>query len=127
MDIGKLTDFKFFGPHESSSAEYGSLQLGSDIRRLHYGAGIQYNKTFFSKWDTLPSTSEYYYRDTLSIHKVQNNLGLAFSAYYRISNGFNLGVSYYPSFLSWDKKGTEAHYNYLIFIELIFRLEAYRP
>lgn len=134
-DIGALTDFMipfpapvdYFGPHESSSAIYGNIQLGSDISRLHYGAGLQYNKTFFNKWDTIPLTSEHYHRDTLSIHKVQNNLGLVFSTYYRISNGFNVGISYYPSFLSWDKKGIEAHYNHLIFFELIFKLEAYRP
>jgi hypothetical protein len=134
-DIGALTDFMipfpapvdYFGPHESSSAVYGNIQLGSDISRLHYAAGLQYNKTFFNKWDTIPSTSEHYRRDTLSIHKVQNNLGLVLSTYYRISNGFNVGISYYPSFLSWDKKGMEAHYNHLIFFELIFKLEAYRP
>lgn len=134
-DIGALTDFMipipapvdYFGPHESSSAVYGNLQLGSDISRLHYGAGLQFNKTFFNKWDTIPSTSEHYRRDTLSVHKVQNNLGLVFSTYYRISNGFNVGISYYPSFLSWDKKGIETHYNHLIFFELIFKLEAYRP
>jgi len=134
-DIGALTDFMipfpapvdYFGPHEASSAVYGNVQIGSDISRLHYGAGLQYNKTFFNKWDTIPSTYEHYSRDTLSIHKVQNNLGLVFSTYYRISNGFNVGISYYPSFLSWDKKGVEAHYNHLIFFELIFKLEAYRP
>lgn len=134
-DIGALTNFMmpipapvdYYGSRESSSAVYGNLQLGSDISRLHYAAGLQYNKTFFNKWDTLPSTSEHYRRDTLSMHKVQNNVGLVFSTYYRVSNGFNVGISYYPSFLSWDKKGIEAHYNHLIFFELIFRLEAYRP
>ena len=134
-DIGALTDFLIpfpapgdcVGSHESSSAVYGNIQLGSDISRLHYGAGLQYNKTFYNKWDTIPSTQEHYSRDTLSIHKVQNNLGIALSTYYRISNGFNIGLSYYPSFLTWDKKGLDAHYSHLIFFELIFRFEAFRP
>jgi hypothetical protein len=134
-DIGALTDFMipfpapvdYWGPHESSSAVYGNIQIGSDISRLHYGAGLQYNKTFYNKWDTIPSTPEHYSRDTLSIHKVQNNFGIALSTYYRISNGFNVGLSYYPSFLTWDIKGLDAHYSHLIFFELIFRLEAFRP
>lgn len=133
-DIGALTDFMlpfpapvdYFSSHESSSAVYGNIQFGSDIDRLHYSAGLQYNKTFFIKWDTLPSTPEHYRRDTLSIHKVQNNLGLVFSTYYRISNGFNVGISYYPSFLSWDKNGIDTHYKHLLFFELIFKFEAYR-
>ena len=134
-DIGAMIDFMiplpvpidYWGPRESSSAIYGNIQIGSDINRFHYGAGLQYNKTFYNKWDTIPTTPEYYSRDTLSIHKVQNNLGIALSTYYRISNVFNVGLSYYPSFVILNKNGLDTHYSHLIFFELIFKFEALRP
>ncbi len=130
-DIGALTNFMipfpvpvdFEGSHEVSSAIYSNIQIGSDINNLHYGVGIQYNKSFYN----ISRKENHYAGDTLSIHKVQNNIGLVFSTYYRILNKFNIGLSYYPSFLSWDNKGLETHYSHLIFFELIFKIEAYRP
>ncbi|MHB9056422.1 MAG: hypothetical protein ACYC2P_09780, partial [Paludibacteraceae bacterium] len=66
------------------------------------------------------------YSDTLKYSKIQNNTGFAFSTYYRISNGLNLGINYYPSFLVWDNSGLKIHYAHLIFFELNFRIEALR-
>ena len=133
--MGALTDFMipfpapvdYWGPHESASAIYGNIQLGSDLNRFNYGGGLQFNRTFYSQWDTIPRTSENYRTDTLIMRKIQNNIGLEFSTYYRISNGFNIGISYYPSVISWDKNGLKGHYSHLLFFELVFNVDVFRP
>jgi len=133
MDIGALTDFPLPVPapidylctYHRSFATYGDIQLGSDFKRLHYDSGFQYNKTSYYERETVELFPEYI--DTLKYSKKQNNIGLALSTYYRISNGFNLGINYYPSFIAWDNNRIQPHYSHLIFFELVLRFEAYRP
>lgn len=133
MDLGALTDFMlpfpapvdYEGSYQRSFAIYGDIQFGSDYKRLHYDFGLQYTKTMHYERETVELFPEYI--DTLKYSKTQNNMGFAFSTYYRISNGFNLGLNYYPSFVAWDNSSFETHYSHLIFFELNFRIEAFRP
>lgn len=133
MDIGALTDFMvpfpapidYEGGYDRSSAIYGDIQIGSDFNRFHSDLGLQYNRTSYYERETVELFPDYI--DTLKYSKFQNNMGLAFSTYYRISNGFNLGINYYPSFLSWDNNKLQTHYSHLLFFEFVFKLEAFRP
>jgi hypothetical protein len=133
MDLGVLTDFMipvpapvdYVGLYERSFAAYGDIQLGSDYKHWHYDAGLQYNRTSFYERETLELFPEYI--DSLRYSKIQHNLGASFSCCYRISNGFNLALNYYPSFLNWDASGMSSHYSHLLFFELSFRIEAIRP
>lgn len=133
MDLGALTDFMvpfpapvdYEGSYQRSFATYGDIQLGSDYKRLHYDFGLQYTRTVHHERETLELYPEYI--DTLKYSKTQNNMGFALSSYYRISKDFNLGLNYYPSFVVWDKSGFKMHYSHLIFFELNFRIEAFRP
>lgn len=133
MDVGALTDFMipfpapvdYQGTYHRTFATYGDLQLGSDYKRLHYDYGFQYTRTSYYERETVELFPEYI--DTLKYSKSQNNTGLAFSTYYRIFNGFNLGLNYYPSFIGWDHSGFKLHYTHLLFFELNFRIEAFRP
>lgn len=133
MDLGALTDFMlpfpapivYEGSYQRSFATYGDIQLGSDYKRLHYDFGLQYTRTSHYERETVELFPEYI--DTLKYSKTQNNIGFALSTYFRISNGFNLGLNYYPSFAAWDNSGFKMHYNHLIFFELNFRIEAFRP
>ena len=88
--VGISTDFFFplpvpvdyWGPYESTSAFFGNIQMGSDFHRLHYGAGLQYNKSYYNKWDKKTDEFENYRYDTLVLHKFQNKLGLELSSYF---------------------------------------------
>ena len=133
MDVGALTDFllpipapvDYGGSYERSFATYGDIQIGSDFKRFHYDVGIQFNRTSHYERETIELYPDYIY--ILKYSKNQNNIGLALSTYFRISNGFNLGLNYYPSFISWDNSNIQMHYSHILFFELNFRLEAYRP
>jgi len=133
MDIGALTDFMipfpapidYEGGYDRSFAIYGDIQIGRDFNRFHSDLGLQFNRTSYYERETVELFPEYI--DTLKSSKIQNNIGFALSTYYRVSNGFNLGINYYPSFFSWDKNNLRTHYSHLIFLEFVFKLEAYRP
>ncbi|MGI6323109.1 MAG: hypothetical protein ACOXZO_07310 [Bacteroidales bacterium] len=133
IDVGTLTDFMlpvpapvdYMGSYNSSFASYGDFQIGSDFQRIHYDCGLQFNRTQYYERETVELFPNYI--DTLKYSAKQNNIGLALSAYYRISNGFNLGINYYPSFFSWGVDKLNAHYSHLLFFELVFRIEAIKP
>lgn len=128
-DIGVMMDFvspfpasvKYVGSYRNSIANYMDLQVGRDISSFHLDFGIQGNKTKYSEAD------ESSYIDSLKYPFEQYNLGLALSGHYKISNGFNLGLNYYPSLFAWNNEGFDINYSHLIMFELIFKLSAYRP
>lgn len=133
VDVGTLTDFMlpvpapvdYMGSYDRSFATYGDFQLGSDFRRLHYDYGLQFTRTEYYERETVELFPNYI--DTLKYSVKQNNIGLSLSTYYRISNGFNLGINYYPSILSWGTNKLTTHYSHLLFFELVFRIEAIKP
>ncbi len=132
MNAGLLTDFMLpfpapvdqWGDYNRSFAYYGDIKVGSDYKRLHYDAGLQFTKTFYIERKTIELFPEYI--DILIHDKTQNNFGFAFSTYYRVTKNFNLGLNYYPSFLVLDSH-PKLHYSHLLFFDLLFRFEAYRP
>ena len=133
MDVGVLTDFimpvsepiEYEGSYDRSLATYADIQLGRDFKRFHLDAGFQFNKTSYYEREVIEVFPEYI--DVLKYSQTQNNFGLALSSYYRISNSFNLGLNYYPSFIGWSNNTVQTHYSHILFFELNFRLEAYRP
>jgi hypothetical protein len=133
MDLGSMTDFMlpfpapvdFEGEYERSFASYGDLQFGCDLKNFYINLGLQFNKTSYYKRETVELFPVYI--DTLKYSCNQNNIGLAFSGYYKITNGFNLGLSYLPSVFTWNKKDIDLHYAHLIMVELIFKIQVYRP
>ena len=132
MDFGGLTDFiipvpapyDVEGSYNRSFATYGDIQIGSDYKCWHYDAGIQFTRTSYYERETVELFPEYI--DTLKYSKTQNNLGLAFSTYFRAAKNFNIGLNYYPSFFVAGNS-PKFHYSHLLFFELSFRIEAYRP
>jgi len=132
MDFGGLTDFiipvpapyDVMGSYNRSFAAYRDIQIGSDYKRLHYDVGIQFTRTSYYERETVELFPEYI--DTLKYSKIQNNIGLAFSTYFRATKNFNLGINYYPSFFVLENS-PKFYYSHLLFFELSFRIEAYRP
>ena len=128
MDFGWLTDFIIPFPasyhpdyYTRSFATYGDIQIGSDYKRLHYDAGIQFTRTEYYEGER----GDYYIYDW-KYRKMQNNFGFAFSTYYRVAKNFNLALNYNPSFLVLENK-PKFQYSHILFFELSFRIEAYRP
>ena len=127
-DVGVLTDFMlpfpapvdYMGGYDRSFALYMDMQVGTDIRRFHIDAGLQYYKTSYYERETVELFPNYI--DTLKYSKRQSNLGLAFSTYFRITRSFNAGINYYPSFFAFDKHQFKSHYGHLLFLELMFRI-----
>jgi hypothetical protein len=132
-DFGTLTDFIIpfpapfdrMGPYNQSFARYADLQIGRDSRKFHFDFGIQYTRTAYYERETVELFPVYI--DTLRYSKTQKNIGFALSSYFRILPNFNIGLNYYPSFLNWDSAKVEAHYSHLLFFELMFRFDGYRP
>ncbi|MFZ4457061.1 MAG: hypothetical protein ACOYOT_12670 [Bacteroidales bacterium] len=141
LTVGGMLDFMvpipvpielWDGDYESVVAEYGALQVGRDYRRFHLEAGLQLHSTLYRKWhgiDRSPSdtSSLYLNRDTL-IHKtVQRSAGLALSAHYRVSDAFQIGLNYYPSFINMEDKKLNFHYSHMLFLEFILKFQVYHP
>ncbi len=133
-DLGGLMDFfipfpaaavDYEGDHSTSSAVYADLQAGTELDRFHFDGGLQLTHSSFYEVKTISVFPQYI--DTLLHHERQLNFGPSFSGYCRISNNFNLGLNYYPSFFYLNSGSFGAHYSHLLFFELIFRLEAFRP
>ena len=132
-DFGGMTDFiipipapvDYEGGYDRSFATYLDLQVGRDIGAFHFDLGVQGNRTSYYERETVELYPEYI--DTLKYSVKQFNAGLALSGYYKITNGFNLGLNYYPSCFSWYNKDFDLHYSHLIMFELIFKIKAYRP
>jgi hypothetical protein len=132
-DIGTLTDFMIpfpapidhMGPYNQSFARYADLQIGRDLRKSHFDFGVQYTRTAYYERETVELFPVYI--DTLRYFKTQKNIGFALSSYYRILPNLNIGLNYYPSILNWDTKKVETHYSHLLFFEIMFRFDGYRP
>lgn len=132
MDFGGLTDFPipfpapidYGGEYNRSFAIYGDIQIGSYYKRLSYDMGIQFTQTRYYERETVELFPEYI--DSLKYYKKQNNLGLAFSAYYRTTKNLKLGFNYYPSFLVLENV-PKFHYSHLLFFELSFIVAEHRP
>lgn len=137
FDVGGMLDFMipipvpvdYWGGHESVVAEYGDIQIGRDFNRFHFDGGFQFHQTTYRQWGNIehdPSLPDY---DpfTLTKYVIRNNAGLAFSSYYRINNTFQLGLNYYPSYVNWYRKDIDLHYSHILFFELSFKFEAFRP
>jgi hypothetical protein len=132
-DFGTLTDFiipfpapfDHMGPYNQSFARYGDLQIGRDFHKFHFDFGIQYTRTAYVERETVELFPTYI--DTLKYFKTQRNIGFAISSYFRVLPNFNLGINYYPSFLNWESEKVETHYSHLLFFELMFRFNVYRP
>lgn len=122
-DFGALTNFAAPLPvpfcyddnYQRAYAVYGDIQLGTDYKRFHYDFGVQYTRTSYYEREVVELSQGN--TITLEYSKNQSNMGLALSSYYRILNGFNLGLNYYPSFAVWDNTGFSLHYTHLLFFE----------
>lgn len=133
LDFGSMTDFMlpfpahvdYEGAYDKSFASYLDLQIGRDVKAFHFNLGIQGNRTSYYERETVQLFPQYI--DTLKYSVQQYNSGLALSGYYKITDGFNLGLNYYPSLLAWHNRGFDLHYSHLIMFELIFKIKAYRP
>lgn len=131
--FGVMTDFMlpfpapvdYEGSYDRSFATYMNLQVGRDIKILHIDLGIQGNKTFYYERETVELFPEYI--DTLKYSVNQYNVGVALSGYYKITNGFNLGLNYYPSCFTWNNGNFDLHYSHLLMFELVFKINVYRP
>lgn len=133
IDVGGITDFlipfpgavDYHGTYSRSFASYMDLQVGKDFNAFHIDLGVQTNRTSYYKRQ---NESLYpVYIDTLLYSVQQYNTGFAFSGYYKLTNGFNIGMNYYPSFLSWNNGVFDTHYTHLIMFELLFKIKAYSP
>ncbi|MFC1484586.1 hypothetical protein ACFL5M_06220 [Candidatus Neomarinimicrobiota bacterium] len=103
-------------------SRYIGLQLGGDIKRFHFDYGLQLNGTDYYEYS---DSASYWENPVYSDHQV--NLGLALSAHYRLSNGFSLGLNYYPSAFTWNRNEFELEYAHIFWFELIFRIEVKKP
>jgi hypothetical protein len=133
FDIGAMTDFlvpfpapiEKFESYDMSFASYADIQHGNDFRLFHIDYGFQINRTRFYRWveDTTTLNNFYSYGYTYR----ENNLGLALSGYFKCTRTFNIGINYYPSLYHWTSTDSHMKYTYLLFFEMLFKIESDRP
>jgi len=132
-DFAVMTDFMmpFPAPIETdvgshrSTASILDIQLGYDIKSFHLDAGFQGNRTTY-----YDSAHFLLFPDNTAATRFtsrQFSAGLAFSGYYKFTNGFNLGLNYYPSLAVWNIGEFDFHYSHLITFEILFKIRLYRP
>jgi hypothetical protein len=110
---------------EYTNACHIDLQVGTDINSFHFDLGIQANQTKWSYYKTIQILP--YFHKSMEFHKTRVNGGLAFSCYYRVSELFNLGCNFYPSFISSGNHHTGLAYTHQGNFELIWKFRIYRP
>jgi len=133
IDAGTMMNFiipfpapvDYDGSYDQTYATYIDLQLGRDFGRFHTDVGIQAFRSRYYEYEEVEMHPQLYYGIVRNFF--QYNAGLAFSNYLKITNGFNLGINYYPSVLTWQNGDFNFHYTHLIMFELIFKIELFRP
>lgn len=126
-----------WGSYENVFASYVDLQLGKDVKFLHFDFGLQGNLTHYysceqesyelSSLYPYPEVFTLYYPEVKEYFHQQYNAGLALSGYYKLSDGFCLGLNYYPSCFSWHNGDFDFHYSHLMMFEFIFRPKLFDP
>lgn len=147
LDCGVMIDYMvpipatvdYFGSHDSYAASYLDLQVGKDVKFFHFDLGIQGNRTRYYSykeeetdflWGEDVEKKSYRFPHGYDVKEVfyrQYNAGLALSGYYKLSDGFCLGLNYYPSCFSWHNGDFDFHYSHLMMFEFIFRPKLFDP
>lgn|SRR5574344_205628 len=147
LDCGVMTDFMvpfpapidYFGSHDSYAASYLDLQVGKDVKFFHFDLGIQGNRTRYYSfeeeetdflWGEDVVKKSYRFPQGYDVKEVfyrQYNAGLALSGYYKLFDGFCVGINYYPSCFSWHNGEFDFHYSHLMMFELVFRPKLFDP
>jgi len=81
---------------------YGSMQVGTELNRLHISGGIQTSKIYIPNPDSL----------------IGRNLGFAFSAHFMPYKVFSIGVNYYPNFITWKQQQSTLQYSHSISLDI---------
>jgi hypothetical protein len=88
----------FTGDIELGSSQYISISNNHKIRRFSIGYGLCFARNtwfynYIDRWDPPPPT-----RDLYPVTKTHYSFGLVFPAYFQLSENFNLGLVYRPTF-----------------------------
>lgn len=112
-------DLKFINRSTISTIDF---QIGSIYKKFKYEYGIQFNQAI--------DEVEYYkdiYTKVETSEVVQSKFGLAFSAYYNLSNKINIGLNTYPSFIVFENSKLSGRFSNIVFLELMFKFETFSP
>jgi hypothetical protein len=124
-DHGRYYTGDYADERESVSARYFDVQLGTDIKNFHVDVGLQANRTRWNYYKTIQILP--YFHKSMEFHRVSLNAGAAFSCYYRVTEVFNLGLNFYPSFISVVDHHAGLAYTHQGNFELIWKLRGFRP
>lgn len=127
IGAGALTDFiipfpapyDVWGEYERSFGSYYDILHGFDIRRFSFNYGLSISKYSYYKRITEELFPDYV--DYLLYSKIENRIGLSFSSKYKLTNYFNLGIKYIPSF--YTLKTNEFRYGHLLFFDIALNYE----
>jgi hypothetical protein len=104
------------------------IQIGTDIKRFHIAAGIQYckllvyyqdQKTYFDEFNNPNQLYEPRYRIKY--------FGPALSTYYRISHELNIAANYYGSLISSTNGSSKSEYGHILSFEISYTPDIFRP
>jgi len=116
--------FDPIGEYENSTVSFFEINHGHQIKRFSIGYGLQFSKNNFSHgfvkvaiWggDTVKYTGV---EDTLDYDIIENRIGINLKTKFKITNFFQLGLNYMPSFINADNFH-DFHYTHLGYFNLI--------
>lgn len=127
IGAGTLTDFiipipapfDMMGEYERSFGSYLDFLHGFDIHRFSFNYGLSVSKYSYYKRITEELFPNYV--DSLLYSKIENRIGLSFSSKFKVTNYFNLGIKYVPSF--YTLKSNEFRYGHFLFFDIAFNFE----
>lgn len=122
IGAGVLTDFiipipapyDVMGEYERSFGSYLDLLHGFDFHRFSFNYGISVSKYSYYKRITEELFPNYI--DSLLYSKRENRIGLSISSKFKITNYFNCGIKYVPSFTTL--KSNEFRYGHFLFLDV---------
>lgn len=127
IGAGTLTDFiipvpapyDVMGEYERSFGSYIDLIHGFDIKRFSFNYGLSFSKYSYYKRITEELFPNYV--DSLLYSKTENRIGLSISSKFKITNYFNCGIKYVPSFYTLNTN--EFRYGHFLFLDIAINFE----
>lgn len=122
IGAGALTDFIMpipapydpFGEYERSFGSYIDVIHGFDVHRFSCNYGLNASK--YSYYKSVQTELYPNYVDTLLYSHIENRLGVSISSKVKITNYFNCGIRYMPSFYTFNTHNFR--YGHFLFFDI---------
>ena len=114
----------YFGSYEDARGKFINIKNNHDFNRLTIGYGLNvtqytYYKYYFGRFHDTTGTFD---EDTTEYSYTESKLGITISATFKLTNKFQIGVNYFPTFINIESFN-KINYTHILYFDLIFNLD----